>query len=349
MPLDLPKHFSCKLSLRTAALAGEADMLVHVLRAGLAALLVLCALAAAAEEVTSGDQLLRIGYDSAVTGARREYFVYLPAGYEQEPARQWPVILFLHGNGERGNGLDELDYVLRHGPLMEAWIQRRPLPFIIVSPQLPLFGELEAIAEREGTPKPARLPQGAPPRNYGFPSDIPIQRGNAEEFPPGVHQNFDPFAAQPKLPAGWDRIDTEVLAMVDQVLANFSADAACVYLTGISMGGFGSFHMAGRFPDRWAAMAPIVAAGRLEAAQAIAEARLPIWMFGGGKDTIVKPHWLYRTARALEAAGHPALRFTMHEDMDHDAWKRVYEGEDLYHWFLRYRSDRRPTAPEKSP
>ena len=56
----------------------------------------------------------------------------------------------------------------------------------------------------------------------------------------------------------------------------------------------------------------------------------------------LKPHWLYQMAAALEAAGHPALRFTMHEDMNHDAWKRVYEDEDLYLWFMRYTSDNRP-------
>lgn len=51
----------------------------------------------------------------------------------------WPILMFLHGNGERGNGKDELDYVLMHGPLYEAWIQKKDLPFIIVSPQLPMF------------------------------------------------------------------------------------------------------------------------------------------------------------------------------------------------------------------
>ena len=102
------------------------------------------------------DQLLRLAYDSAVTGAKRKYFVYLPVAYEDNKERSWPVILFLHGNGERGNGLDDLDYVLTHGPLREAWIQRRELPFILISPQLPIFGELEAIAERIEK-KPARL------------------------------------------------------------------------------------------------------------------------------------------------------------------------------------------------
>ena len=297
---------------------------------------------------SGGDELLRMGYDSAATGQRREYFVYLPVDYPKYPDRQWPVMLFLHGNGERGDGLADLDYVLQHGPLMEAWIQRRPLPFIIISPQLPLFDQFDAIAGRDPQKRPQRLAEGAPEPNYGFPSGLPIERTSAEDFPPGPYANYDPYANPGKLPPGWERIDEELLSMVDAVLKAHRADPARVYLTGLSMGAFGAFHLAARYPDRWAALATIVGTGKLEDAAKLAEARLPIWMFGGGKDTVVKPHWLYRMARALEEANHPALRFTVHEDMDHDAWKRVYAGQDLYDWFLRYRSDERPSKPEKS-
>ena len=299
-------------------------------------------------EDTAGDQLLRLAYPSSVTQAQREFFVYLPPGYETNPEKTWPVMLFLHGHGERGNGLDELDFVLKHGPLMEAWIQRRPLPFIIVSPQLPVFGHEEVVEERKNEPKPARLEHGAPGRNYGFPSDLPIERADSEVFPAGLHEQFGPYPNLDVLPAGWNRIDKELIQMLDTVLENYRADSNRVYLTGISMGAFGAFHMAANYPDRWAAMATVVGTGRLEDARKLADSRLPIWMFGGGKDTVVKPHWLYQMARALEEAGHPAFRFTVHEDMDHDAWKRVYEGEDLYHWFLRYARDARPAHPEKS-
>ncbi len=151
---------------------------------------------------SQGDQLLRLGYDSAVTHAKREYFVYLPVGYESDQQKRWPVMFFLHGHGERGNGLDELDFVLKHGPLMEAWIQRRPLPFIIISPQLPLFGREEVLKERENEKKPERLESGVPDRNYGFPSDLPIQRTNAEDFPPGMYQQFEPYPDLDTLPAG---------------------------------------------------------------------------------------------------------------------------------------------------
>ena len=299
-------------------------------------------------EITTEDQLLRLGYQSTVTRAERQYFVYLPVNYEKSKDEDWPVILFLHGNGQRGNGLDDLDYVLRHGPLMEAWIQRRDLPFIMISPQLPLFGEQEAIDDRKMHARPGRQASGVPQRNYGYPSEMPIQRTNSGDFPAGPHSFYDPYATPPTHPRGWNLIDQELLGIVDAVLKDFRADPDRVYLSGISLGAFGAFHMAAKYPERWAAVATANGTGLPSDAKILAEARLPIWMFGGGKDTVVKPHWLYDMARALEEAGHPALRFTIHEDMDHDAWKRVYEGTDIFNWFLRYRRDERPSKAEKS-
>jgi len=66
-------------------------------------------------------------------------------------------MLFLHGHGQRGNGLKDLDYVLTHGPLMEAWIQRKELPFIIISPQLPVKFGIPGIEEdHSADPIPVR-------------------------------------------------------------------------------------------------------------------------------------------------------------------------------------------------
>ena len=87
----------------------------------------------------SAPELKRVSYQSAATGLERDYYVYLPEGFAQKD--KWPVILTLSGNGERGNGKDELDYVLANGPLFEAWSQQRHLPFVIIAPQLPMFGQ----------------------------------------------------------------------------------------------------------------------------------------------------------------------------------------------------------------
>ncbi len=71
----------------------------------------------------SAPQLVRASYQSTA-GEERDVFVYLPAGYGSDRTRRWPVLLFLHGDGERGDGREDLDWVLVHGPLYEAWIQK---------------------------------------------------------------------------------------------------------------------------------------------------------------------------------------------------------------------------------
>jgi hypothetical protein len=91
----------------------------------------------------SESRLVRQSYMSS-KGEPKEFFVYLPRGYDSESERRWPVMLFLHGDGERGNSREDLDWVLVHGPLYEAWVQKRDLPFLIVAPQLPLYGRIES-------------------------------------------------------------------------------------------------------------------------------------------------------------------------------------------------------------
>src|SRR5687767_7930835 len=125
----------------------------------------------------SEARLLKVPYTSIATGAEREFFLYLPAGYAQSSGQPWPVLLFLHGNGERGDGKAELDFVLNNGPLYEAWIQKRELPFIIVAPQLPRYGrDAEAAYLRDRSPDqiPRRLGSGVPERPPFHPTSGPM-------------------------------------------------------------------------------------------------------------------------------------------------------------------------------
>ena len=103
----------------------------------LAALLVSFASVESAAAELSAPALKRVSYQSAATGLERDYYVYLPEGFAQKD--HWPILLFLQGNGERGNGKDELDWLFTTGPLFEAWTQQRHLPFVILVPQLPMF------------------------------------------------------------------------------------------------------------------------------------------------------------------------------------------------------------------
>ena len=126
----------------------------------------------------SPAELTRVSYMSKATGQERDYFVYLPKGYHSEAGKKWPVMLFLHGNGERGDAKEELDFVIVHGPLYEAWVQKRDLPFIIVAPQLPMYG-MDSLADyirnrkKEDIPRP--LAQGVPERPQDFPVDFPME------------------------------------------------------------------------------------------------------------------------------------------------------------------------------
>jgi len=263
-------------------------------------------------------QLARKRYLSSATNAEREYLLYLPVGYDSEKGKRWPVILFLHGGGERGDGLKDLEKTLLHGPLMEAWTKGRDLPFVMISPQMP------------SSPPGASPRPGAAPRAAASASRPPMTREAGAQPPARAEQGP---------PNGWWLSEKDLLAMVDEVLRDYRADTGRVYLTGLSYGGFGTWHMAAAHPERWAAVAPICGAGNPKTLERIAAAKLPIWIFQGGRDRLVRPEWVLASAAALEQAGHPGVRFTVHEDMGHNVWSRVYEGLDLYNWFLSHRRE----------
>ncbi len=134
---------------------------------------------------------------------------------------------------------------------------------------------------------------------------------------------------------GWYEIEDELIAMVDRTVASFKGNPKRVCLTGLSYGGFGCWYLAARHAQKFSAVAPIVGYGHPDHAAPIATAKLPLWVFAGGRDPVVPVRFFYPVLNRLEALGHPDVRFTNHEDLGHFAWVRVYEGEDLYAWFLR--------------
>ncbi len=272
----------------------------------------------------SEPQLLRVSYHSAKMNAERDYFVYLPRGFAQQA--QWPVMLFLHGNGERGDGKGELDYVLKHGPLMEAWCQKRDLPFVIISPQMPMYdqGEVSYIKNRTRAEIPQRLAEGINPYPPHYTGKDPMQGQLSEE----IAADRADFGQDPR---GWNTIADEVMGMVDHVLATYKGDPKRIYLTGLSYGGAGTWYLASQHPEKFAAIAPVAMA------PALAAAKLPMWVFAGGRDdTNNRVKYFYPLLNELEKLGHPDVRFTIESDMGHDTWIRVYAGQDLYTWFLSH-------------
>ena len=272
-------------------------------------------------------RLLRESYLSNATGHARDYFVYLPAGFSQQ--QSWPVILFLHGHGERGNGKSELAFVLTHGPLYEAWIQKRNLPFVIISPQLPLyeFAEDEYFRNRKLEEAPRRLEEGTPARTGKAGSDEAIERSASKK--PDQYGIEGP-------PSGWPLQDEELVAMVDTIIEKYRGDPKRVYLSGLSYGGFGAWYMASKHPERFAALNPIVGYAHPDLVGPIAKHGIPVWCFAGGRDPVVPVEYFYAAMNKLAQLGDGDVRFTVEEDMSHDVWKRVYAGDDIYNWMLSY-------------
>lgn len=279
----------------------------------------------------SAAELTKVSYMSQATGQERDYFVYLPKGYRTDPNKKWPVMLFLHGNGERGDAKEELDYVITHGPLYEAWVQKRELPFIIVAPQLPMYG-MDSLADyirnRKKEDIPQRLAQGVPDMPARFPTPYPMVGGFEN-----THLTTPPEGPR----VGWFMLEDDLLSIVNNTLNNYATDPDRLYLSGISYGGFGSWYFASKHPELFAAVAPVVGYGHPDLMEPIAKQQLPVWVFAGGRDQVVQPQYFYPGLNKLESLGHKDVRFTIHADMNHDAWVRVYAGQDLYDWLLAHK------------
>lgn len=194
------------------------------------------------------------------------YLLYLPKNYDQQES--WPLVLFLHGSGERG---DNLELVKKHGPpkLIAAGKQ---FPFIVVSPQCP--------AQRRWKP-------------------------------------------------------IELVALLDDLRSKYKVNDDRIYVTGLSMGGFGAWQMAAYVPDRLAAIAPICGGGETYWTKRFAH--LPVWVFHGAKDTGVSLERSQEMVDALKKhGGDPKL--TIYPEAGHDAWTETYDNPKFYEWLLEQKT-----------
>lgn len=212
-------------------------------------------------------------FETVIDGSTRavNYLLYIPKEYP-ESRKDCPLILFLHGAGERGN---DISMVAKHGPSKLVAEEKKELPFIIASPQCPASGWWST----------------------------PLQ--------------------------------TELLsALLEDLVSRYRIDKERIYVTGLSMGGFGTWALAAAFPERFAAIAPICGGGNPGSAAKIAH--LPAWVFHGGKDEVVQVRQSEQMVAALEeAGGNP--RFTVYPEAGHDSWTQTYSNPYLYEWFLMHK------------
>jgi len=134
--------------------------------------------------------------------------------------------------------------------------------------------------------------------------------------------------------SSWDRETDAVMALLDEMIRQYPVDSNKVYLTGISMGGYGAWDLAIKHPDRFAAVAPICGGGEPEKVHVLK--RLPVWTFHGAEDEIVPPQETLDMVDALKKCD-GNVEVTIYPDRGHDLTD-TYRNPKLYDWFLQFRS-----------
>ena len=128
---------------------------------------------------------------------------------------------------------------------------------------------------------------------------------------------------------GWNP-DT-LNALLNDIQSKYRVDKDRVYLTGLSMGGFGTWALAAAHPERFAAIVPICGGGNTADAPKLA--KLPIWVFHGEKDPTVPIERSKEMVAAIKAAGGNP-KATYYPEAGHDSWTETYNNPELYKWLL---------------
>ena len=158
---------------------------------------------------------------------------------------------------------------------------------------------------------------------HGLPKEI--DRG--KDFP------FIVVAPQCPLDERWIHQLEKLDRLFDEIMQNYRVEEKQVYLTGMSMGGQGTWFWATSHPEKFVAIAPIC--GRSFPEKADLLKRLPIWVFHGALDPIVPLQESTKMVEALRAAG-SNVKLTVYPDIEHDSWSVTYANPQLYAWLLSH-------------
>ncbi len=198
---------------------------------------------------------------------REEGFAFPFVEYSPEESQgKLPLVLQLHGAGERGEGGDDLDLVdvLGFSKLLET----NDYPCLVIMPQCP-------------------------------------------------KNTF------------WAARVESIIRFIDQLKEYYDIDESRVYLTGSSMGGFGTWFTAMARPDLFAAIAPVCGGGMGWNSFVL---NMPIWAFHGAEDTVVNPFYTEDMVNSLKIDG-KNVRYTKIEGVGHNVWLNAYNDE-LMKWLL---------------
>jgi predicted peptidase len=148
-----------------------------------------------------------------------------------------------------------------------------------------------------------------------------------KEFP------FIVVSPQCPSPAEWWSTD-KLITLLDDICDRYAVDHDRVYLTGLSMGGYGTWALACAQPERFAAIAPICGGGVPYRARSLKG--MGVWAFHGAKDEVVPLIESERMVNSLKAAGGDA-KLTVYPEAAHDSWTETYNNPELYAWLLSHK------------
>lgn len=212
---------------------------------------------------------------------------------EDGNGRKFPLVLFLHGAGERGNDNEQQ---LTHGLREFATPEHRTrYPAFVLAPQCPTGAWWAADLRK---------------------SEIGI--AGTEPQP----------------------VITHLMAYLDDFIENNPVDTSRIYITGLSMGGFGTFDIISRWPDRFAAAAPVCGGGDTSAANIERIKALPLWIAHGDADRVVPVSFSQDMVAALKEAGGDPVYVEM-SGVGHDSWTATYADEAFFEWLFQQRREER--------
>lgn len=220
-------------------------------------------------------------------GEALKYRLIKPVDYQ--PGKKYPLILFLHGAGERGS--DNTVTLVHAAKDLANPARRAKYPAYVVIPQCP---KDKKWSEVDWAKESSELP----------------------EKPSDSMQSLK--------------------ELLDEMIENAGVDRNRVYITGLSMGGYGTWDAIARYPDFFAAAAPICGGGDPKTVERFK--RLPIWCFHGAKDPVVKVIRSREMVDALQAVG-SKIKYTEYPEAQHDSWTATYANPEFYDWLFAQRRE----------
>jgi len=149
-------------------------------------------------------------------------------------------------------------------------------------------------------------------------------------------ERFPCIVVMPQCPRGkkWPEVSHHIETALAHTTNEFNVDSDRVYLTGLSMGGFGTFYYGSDYAHRYAAMVAIAGGARERVVDPLSTT--PVWIFHNQGDTIVPVSRSRAMAQALERVGAP-VQYTEYPVRGHDAWTRTYNDPEVIQWLLSQR------------